>query len=165
MNTRERNGWTKHEPLRRVQRLGRALCLLGLALPAVALAADEALPAVAKAPGEPLGVGNLLQFTVSLLLVLAAIVATAWLLRRFGRLQASANGAMRVIGGLSVGPRERVILVQVGKQQLLLGVAPGRVQMLHVLDEPIVTEGEAGRRAPDNFAERLAAALRGGKAS
>ncbi len=35
---------------------------------------------------------------------------------------------------------ERVVLVQVGKQQLLIGVAPGRVSTLHVLDEPVTPQ-------------------------
>ena len=134
-----------------------ALTLLGT-LPAGAWAADKlahALPT--KTISEPLGAGNLLQLTFGLLVVLAAIVGSAWLLRRYGRLQSGVDGALRVIGGLSMGPRERVVLVQVGKQQLLLGVAPGRIQTLHVLAEPVV----AGSATPPQggFAERLAAAL------
>lgn len=133
------------------------LTLLGT-LPAGAWAADKlahALPA--KTMIEPLGVGNLLQLTFGLLVVLAAIIGSAWLLRRYGRLQSGVDGALSVIGGLSMGPRERVVLVQVGKQQLLLGVAPGRIQTLHVLEEPVV----AGTATPPQggFAERLAAAL------
>lgn len=150
----------------RLHGAGRIAGLLWLALPAAVLAAEGTDPAVAKAPFEPLGAGSLLQFTVSLLLVLAAIVVSAWLLRRFGRLQSSANGALRIIGGLSVGARERVVLVQVGKDQLLLGVAPGQVRTLHVLDQPLVIEqGSGAKKAGDHFAERLAAALRGGKPS
>ncbi|MEG7523045.1 MAG: flagellar biosynthetic protein FliO [Chromatiales bacterium] len=40
-----------------------------------------------------------------------------------------------VLGGTSVGPRERVVVVKVDDIRLLLGVAPGRVQTLHVLDQ------------------------------
>jgi flagellar protein FliO/FliZ len=133
------------------------LAMLGT-LPAGVWAADKlahALPA--RTMSEPLGAGNLLQLTFGLLVVLAAIVGSAWLLRRYGRLQSGVDGALRVIGGLSMGPRERVVLVQVGKQQLLLGVAPGRIQTLHVLEEPVV----AGTDTPPQggFAERLATAL------
>ena len=131
--------------------------LLGT-LPAGAWAADKLVHALpAKTMIEPLGAGNLLQLTFGLLVVLAAIVGSAWLLRRYGRLQSGVDGALRVIGGLSMGPRERVVLVQVGKQQLLLGVAPGRIQTLHVLDEPVVTG--AATPPQGGFAERLAAAL------
>lgn len=130
-----------------------ALALLA-ALPAGAAAADKLVHALpAKIASDPLGAANLLQLSLGLIVVLAAIVGSAWLLRRYGRLQSGVDGALRVIGGLSMGPRERVVLVQVGKQQLLLGVAPGRIQTLHVLDEPVV---ENGPQAPSAFAERLA---------
>ncbi len=56
-----------------------------------------------------------------------------------------------------MGPRERVVLVQVGKQQLLLGVAPGRIQTLHVLDEPVT---DATSPTPSAFVEKLTAALK-----
>ncbi|WP_172600428.1 FliO/MopB family protein [Sulfurivermis fontis] len=63
-----------------------------------------------------------------------------------------------MLGGVPVGQRERVVLIQVGNKQLLLGVAPGRVQTLHVLDEPInVTAVPSGG---ESFAERLTAALK-----
>jgi flagellar protein FliO/FliZ len=130
-----------------------ALFLLGT-LPAGAWAVDKVVHALpAKTINEPLGAGNLLQLSFGLLVVLAAIVGSAWLLRRYGRLQTGAEGALRIIGGLSMGPRERVVLVQVGKQQLLLGVAPGRIQTLHVLDEPVA---DAAPQAPSAFADRLA---------
>jgi len=133
-----------------------ALAVLG-ALPTGAWAADKLVHALpAKTVSEPLGAGNLLQLSFGLLVVLAAIIGSAWLLRRYGRLQSGVDGALRIIGGLSMGPRERVVLVQVGKQQLLLGVAPGRIQTLHVLEEPVVA---GATPTQGGFAERLAGAL------
>ena len=83
--------------------------------------------------------GSLVQVTVSLLLVLAAVFVAGWVVRKlrgFGRLQ---TDAMTVIADLPLGTKERAVLVQVGSQQLLLGVAPGRISTLHVLPEPIVS--------------------------
>ena len=123
-----------------------------------AWAADKLVHAsVTKTVNEPLGAANLLQLTFGLLVVLAAIVGSAWLLRRYGRLQSGAAGALRVIGGLSMGPRERVVLIQVGAQQLLLGVAPGSVQMLHVLAEPVPEISHPIGKS--KFAEQLGKAL------
>lgn len=123
-----------------------------------AQAADKiaAMPA-AKHAVDPLAAGNLLQLTLGLVVVLAAIVGSAWLLRRYGRLQSNMAGALRVIGGLSMGPRERVVLVQVGKQQLLLGVTPGRIQTLCVLDEPIAEPPRPAEQL--KFAEQLGKVL------
>ncbi len=75
-----------------------------------------------------------MQVTLGLLAVVATIFALAWFLRRYGRFQSAANTSLKLLGGLSVGPRERVVLIQIEDRQLLLGVAPGRVQMLHALD-------------------------------
>ena len=112
-------------------------------------------------PVDPLAGGSVLNVIFSLMLVIGAIWGVAWLMRRLSLFHAPAGGAMRMLGGLAVGQRERVVLVQVGETQLLLGVAPGRVQTLHVLDKPIevAAPGEG-----EGFAERLAQVMgRGGE--
>ncbi len=91
------------------------------------------------APGseQVLASDRLAEVLLGLLAVLAAIVAAAWVGRRVLRLQPGIDSRLRLVGGLSLGPRERIVLVQAGDTQLLVGVAPGRVQTLHVLDEPL----------------------------
>jgi len=86
---------------------------------------------------EPLAMTSLWQLTLGMVAVLGLIFGIAWLLKRSGRFQMAAGGSLRVLGGLSMGARERVVLLQVGDTQLLLGVAPGRVQTLHVLEQPL----------------------------
>lgn len=80
---------------------------------------------------------DLVQVALALAGVIALIVAAAWLMRRMGNLTGQRNEQLRVVAALSMGARERVVLMQVGEQQLLLGVAPGRIQTLHVLDQPL----------------------------
>ncbi len=106
---------------------------------------------------EPLSIGSLIQVTLGLLAVVITIFALAWFLRRYGRFQSSANTSLKVVGGVSVGPRERVVLVQVEDRQLLLGVAPGRVQMLHTLERRVsVAEGDESEPPKKNvFASLL----------
>jgi flagellar protein FliO/FliZ len=70
----------------------------------------------------------------SLLLVVALIVAAAWLLRRtplgaFSR----ANGPLKVIATLPLGPRERLVLVETDSRRLLLGVGPAGISRLDEL--------------------------------
>ena len=88
------------------------------------------------------------QVMFGLLVVLAAIFAIAWLLRRFGQGSFMANNNMRVLASLALGTRERAVMIEVGEQQILLGVAPGRVSTLHVFDEPVIetNKGVAGGR-------------------
>ena len=106
----------------------------------------------------------MLQFIVGLGIVIACIVGLAWMLKRAGGLQSSARGALRVIDGVALSTRERLVLVQVGKQQVLLGVAPGRVNRVHVLDEPV--EASVPKTvATENFATRLREAIGRGQQS
>jgi flagellar protein FliO/FliZ len=103
----------------------------------VAVAADTkpfAAPQVAEhAPVST--AGSLAQVTVSLLLVLAAVFLAAWLMGKLRGLGSVRSDAIKVIADLPLGAKERAVLVQVGTQQLLLGVAPGRVNTLHVWPE------------------------------
>ena len=89
---------------------------------------------------------GIIQVTLGLFVVLLIIAAAAWFTRRFGHLQSTSGGAMRIIGGLHLGTREKLVLVQVGDEQLLLGVAPGRVSALHVLAKPLHQDEPDGNR-------------------
>ena len=95
-----------------------------------------AAPATAPSGATP-SIGSLGEVTLALLIVLAAVFAAAWLLRRVRGFPKAGSAALDVIADLPLGPRERAVLLRVGKTQLLVGVAPGRVHTLHVLDEPI----------------------------
>lgn len=77
------------------------------------------------------------QIILSLVLVLLIIFISAWLLRRYGRFPGVAEGNLKVLGALSVGQRERILLLQVGKDQVLVGVTSSRITRLHELDEPV----------------------------
>ena len=116
----------------------------------------------APAAPEPMAVSSLFQLLFGLIVVLMAIGVTALLLRRLGRLP-QGPGALRVLAGLNLGARERAVLIQVGDKQILLGVAPGRVQALHVLERPVDT-GVPGPGMAGGFAERLAQLMKGGRA-
>ncbi|MGE3296903.1 MAG: flagellar biosynthetic protein FliO [Porticoccaceae bacterium] len=104
------------------------------------------------------------QMILGLATVLIFIFVLAWAARRLGPVKSLPTGALRVLGGLSLGTRERLVLVKVGDAQLLLGVAPGRVQTLHVLAEPIEVAGPPDTKASAReFAERLQSALHRGQ--
>ncbi len=152
---------------------GYGLMLLALA-PAIAVADESSAGAGSAAArsaaigGQNLNSGYLVQLVIGLLFVLLCIVVLAWLAKRVNRFQATADGSLQVLGGLSMGARERVVLVQVGSTQLLLGVAPGRINMLHQLEQPLETVGpHSSDRAAlpfgKSFADRLNTALARGK--
>jgi flagellar protein FliO/FliZ len=82
-----------------------------------------------------IGAGSLLQVVLGLALVLAMIFAAAWTMRRFNP-RAVQNGTLRIVGGTSLGGRERILLLEVGETWLVVGVAPGRVNSLCTLPKP-----------------------------
>lgn len=80
-----------------------------------------------------------LQAVAGLAVVLAAIAGSAWLMKRLVRVQASHGAPMSLRGTISVGPRERVMLVEVADTWIVLGVAPGRVSALHAMPRAATT--------------------------
>jgi len=77
-----------------------------------------------------------LQTGLALVLVLALIMASAWLMRRFSLLPGSAGGQLRVVSGVMVGNRERVVVVEVRDTWLVLGVTGQNINVLHTLPRP-----------------------------
>jgi flagellar protein FliO/FliZ len=83
------------------------------------------------------GVSGLGEVTLALVVVLAAVFAFAWLVRRMRGLGSRVGNAIDVLAEVPLGQKERAVLLKVGPTQILVGVAPGRVNTLHVLAEPI----------------------------
>lgn len=107
-----------------------ALWLL-LSMTASTAVADE----FAGVGGGLAGVQSLGQVTLSLLLVVALLVVLAWAARRLNRLQSQNGVGLRIVGGLRLGARERVVVLEVADQRLLVGVSPAGMRTLLVLGE------------------------------
>jgi flagellar protein FliO/FliZ len=111
---------------------------------------DASSPAFAAplAHASGAGAGSLLRVLIALVLVLAAVLATAWLARRARALGGGRSGELELLAQLPLGPRERAVLVRVGSCELLLGVASGQVRTLHVLSNPAPTSGALAVSVP-----------------
>lgn len=96
------------------------------------LAADQKAQATTPLAVNPIGANQLASVTLGLLLVLALIFGLAWLFRRYGNLATLNRSNIQVLGGVSLGPREKAILLEVEGERLLVGVASGHVSKLHV---------------------------------
>ena len=128
----KRRSWTTCAGARDCWRL--ALVSFCCSTTVTANAADAADKKPGALGGAPLGTEGLLETAAGLLLVLAMIIALAWAARRYGRFPMAGKGLVNVLGGITLGSRERVVVVQVDDTRLVLGVAPGRIQTLYVLD-------------------------------
>ncbi|MCG5494056.1 flagellar biosynthetic protein FliO [Ectothiorhodospira variabilis] len=111
------------------------------------------------------GAAHLVQLVLGLVVVVAAILVLGFVLRRIHGLSGGLSSDFRVLGSVSLGSRERMVLVQVGDVQMVVGVAPGRVQTLHVLERPIDVNPTAVKGADPSFAQRLRTAMSGQGAS
>jgi len=87
-----------------------------------------------KKPVSSVSYTHVLSWTLGLIVVLCLFFACIWLMKKMGALPVNANQSMRVLNGLSLGMREKLVLVQVGEKQLLLAVTPGRVENLLLLE-------------------------------
>ncbi|MHA3738341.1 flagellar biosynthetic protein FliO [Pseudomonas sp. Eth.TT006] len=130
-----------------------------LALPLSVLAAEPSTAHTVPAATAPMvnsGVaGQLTQLVFGLLLVLGLIFFLAWLLRRVQQAGPAGKGQLiELISSRALGPRDRLVLVQVGNEQILLGLSPGTITALHVLKEPVQVPDTSEKATPE-FAQHL----------
>lgn len=134
------------------------LAAVGLGSLAVGALADTPPALANKVTPVTVATTSPLNLVLGLLFLLALVLVAAWLTRRFGRGQWQNSQSMKVLAALPVGGRERAVLIEVGGVQMLLGVAPGRVNLLHTFAEPVLKEGSGG----EDFASKMRQLLQQG---
>lgn len=71
---------------------------------------------------------------LGLMLIIGILFAGAYLLRKLNGGRSFGNtGPLRIVGGLMISPRERIVLVEVGDAWLVVGIVPGQIKTLHTL--------------------------------
>jgi flagellar protein FliO/FliZ len=133
-----------------MMRARQATAAFGLLLCTIAPAAQAQAAATATTtPGSGFG-----QMLFGLAAVIGLVFALAWLARRLGVHTQAQSPLLRHIAALSVGTRERVLIVQAGDQWLVLGVTANTIQTLHTLPKGDVPDAPA-LRLPGGFAALL----------
>lgn len=126
----------------------RALAFLALLVALPTLAAEPAASMSSTDMGAQLS-----KLLLGLLLVVGLIFLLAWLLRRVQQMNPRGTQVIKLVSSQALGPRERLVLVQVGSEQVLIGLSAGRITPLHVLKEPVhLPDSEP---ANPEFAQRL----------
>jgi flagellar protein FliO/FliZ len=120
-------------------------------------------------------VSTLGQMLFGIVIVFGVLAGCVWLLKRFSS-PVRGNGLLRILGVTAVGPREKVVLLEVGEKVLMLGVTPNNVRTLHVFEHgelPLVSVSDTTSTNPGSsfagtgttitttFANRLTQALKG----
>jgi len=104
-----------------------------------------------------IGGSELIGLASSLVVIIVVIVALGWLYSRSRSLAGANNDVINIVASRALGTRERLLLVEVADQQLLVGMTATQVQTLHVFDKPVATEAVA--QPTGGFASRLKAAI------
>ena len=107
-----------------------------------------------------IAISKIATWGLGLMGVLAFFMVCVWGVSRLGTGLGQGN-KMRIVGALSLGMREKVLLLQVGGKQLVLGVTPGRIETLCVLDvdDSLPNDTDKNKGAPGNFAQKLMQAM------
>lgn len=131
--------------------------LLTLSMPVYS--SEEAVSKIIKS--DPMSGSYLLQLVLGLIVVVLCIIALAWFAKKMNNFQSLTDDSLKIVSAINMGARERIVLLQVGEEQLLVGVSPGRINKLHVLDKPIEStvsnlDGTAGKGFSDKFKKMMA---------
>lgn len=75
-----------------------------------------------------------MQMLLGLLLIIGILFFSAYFLRKLnGGRRFGNTGTLRIVGGLMISTRERIILVEVDDTWIVVGVVPGQIKTLHTL--------------------------------
>lgn len=118
----------------------------------------------------------MLQNAAPAIVLLIVMVGIAWLLHRYRRhlpgAAHRAGPALHVLGGVALGPQQRVVTLQVGQGEqavcLVLGVSPGSVTALHQMPLPatdLPADAASAPAALGGFAARLSQFRKDGHAT
>ena len=122
----------------------RLLFFAVLYSPLFASAETTRIPYSPPPPAAAVSTGSVMQIIFSLLLVLAAVALVAWIMKRINLPQHGAASLLKVISGVAVGQRERIVLVEINDTWLVVGVAPGQVRTLHTMEKGELPAPAAG---------------------
>lgn len=96
------------------------------------------LPSAVFAEGPEI---NWNSWALSSLTVIGAILVLGWILRRLrGAALLGGSKQLKIVASLTLGQRERVVVVQVGEEQWLLGVTAQQISGLGKLEQPLASE-------------------------
>jgi len=141
------------------------ISLLGVSmsvLPALLAGAPVQTATSSKLPVSNFGTSTALEMVAVLTGVVLLILILGWLIKRVGNFPSAGKGMVRIVGGVSLGPREKAVVIEAGDKRLLVGVAPGRVQTLCLLDNSVTEDVPVDFDSESEFSNQLDAQLQDG---
>lgn len=118
------------------------LALLTYPFSSLLMAAESDSAAIARTMPDPMSLSAVGQMLMGLLFVIGVILALSWAVKR-ARLLPGQKGSMQVVSVLPLGPKDKLVLVQAGESQLLLGVSSQQISLIKEFETPIAEPGQA----------------------
>ena len=109
----------------------------------------------AEASGTTVSISTYLQTGLALALIVGLLFGTAWLMRKLSGGKGFGQGGMKVVGGVALGPRERIVLIEVGEDWLVIGIVPGQIRTLHRLPKGSALPENLGASSEKPFSQWL----------
>lgn len=112
-------------------------------------------PAIAAEQPASASSGGLFQVLLVLFLVLALMVGAAWVLKKFNARGTTPGSTIRIVGGVAVGSRERIMVVEVADQWIVVGVTSGSINALSSMPKQEAETKPEEVTVSNNFASKL----------
>lgn len=113
----------------------------------------------AAQPTPFVGSSEIVSMLTSTAVVIAVIVALGWLYSRSKLAGTGSRDVIQVVASRALGAKERLLLVEIADQQLLIGMTSANVQTLHVFEKPIDIHARTDEPLP-TFSARLKSSMR-----
>ena len=133
------------------------LCVLAIALFSAAASAESASLGMSSTVAE-VDIG---RWIGALIMVLLLVCLSAWALKKIQSMGGIGGGYLKVISAVSLGGRERAVLLKVDRRYVLVGVAVGSVRTLVVFEPGELLECDSSSRESGVFAGQLSGLLQG----
>ncbi|MDC0507472.1 flagellar biosynthetic protein FliO [Luminiphilus sp.] len=122
-----------------------------IAFLSMSASADEAQGVIA--PSELFTGDYLVRAIGSFSLVIFLLVIVLLLVKRFTTVSIKTSGYIQVLSSVALGQKERVVLLQVGVEQVLVGVTPGEIRRLHTLSERVTILDDESKSFSDIWSD------------
>ena len=114
-----------------------------------------------------LNAGSLMQVFSGLAIVIFIIFMLSVVLKKLNMVPGSSNKLIKIVSGVSINNKDRILLVQVGDEQILVSACPGHISKLHKMKTPVEVDSDASiENSPSaKFSSLLNSVLSGKKES
>lgn len=91
---------------------------------------------------------DLMGMVLMMMLVVAVLLLASWLLKRSKLLSAPSQAGVKVIAQLPISVKEKLLVITVGGENLLVACAPGGISTLHVWADDKESGSEVAQAKP-----------------